>query len=282
MTQTIYTYLISATANNAVCNEGLQTEIQNSDIVTALDAVDTNQTDINVVFKDALSTGDKTLLDTIVSIHAGKHTAFEVQEVKIVEEGVDPSERTHGHYYSKGFKFDIPATIGDHEETFSFPYPVTVMAMEIIPIPEWKADEISIIVAPETIVGALTANVTAGDSTLNVSSTVIENMYEGFYVTVTDGVNKETLGHAVNVDAINGTIDVTGTAVNSYLASSPTYVSLSVAVVDHFHIHGVYPIIFGDVKIGGTYLKAGTPFKIVYHNDTGTAKTFHFTMEVLY
>jgi hypothetical protein len=63
-TPTKYTYSIATDFPGAATNTtNLQTEIQASSIITALDRIDTTGDVIDIWFKDALSTADKTTLD---------------------------------------------------------------------------------------------------------------------------------------------------------------------------------------------------------------------------
>jgi len=63
-TPTKYIYSIASDFPGAAANTTkLQTEIQASSIVTALDRIDTAGDVLDIWFKDALSTADKTTLD---------------------------------------------------------------------------------------------------------------------------------------------------------------------------------------------------------------------------
>ena len=59
------------TLNGAYAGDSLTSEIQASAIVTALDSINTEDDDLNIVFKDTLSGGDTTILDGIVAAHDG-------------------------------------------------------------------------------------------------------------------------------------------------------------------------------------------------------------------
>ena len=72
MAETTYTYSISVDFPNQTVDAGrLHSEIQSSAILTALDGVSTKGGDCDVLFKDALSTGDSTVLDGLVAVHDG-------------------------------------------------------------------------------------------------------------------------------------------------------------------------------------------------------------------
>lgn len=72
MAATSYLYSISGdTLNGQLNSDKLSSEIQSSDIVTALSHINTDGDDCNIWFKDALSSGDQTILDGLVAAHDG-------------------------------------------------------------------------------------------------------------------------------------------------------------------------------------------------------------------
>lgn len=72
MAVTKYTYAISTdTANGAINSDKLVKEIADSTIVTALHHVDITGDVLDILMKDALSTGDETALTTLVNAHDG-------------------------------------------------------------------------------------------------------------------------------------------------------------------------------------------------------------------
>ncbi len=81
MASTEYTYALSEFANDIVDVDRLTSEIQASAIVTALDFINLGS-DCRVWFKDALSAGDKTVLDGIVAAHTGEEI-LDIQTVTL-------------------------------------------------------------------------------------------------------------------------------------------------------------------------------------------------------
>ena len=73
MSATKYSYSISSDfPNHKVASDRLLAEIKASAIVTAVDYINTSGDDCDVWFKDALSVGDKTILDGLVAVHSGE------------------------------------------------------------------------------------------------------------------------------------------------------------------------------------------------------------------
>lgn len=72
MAQTKYTYSIANdTANGVLAADALKSEYEASSIITALDYISSLGDVLDIYTKDALSTGDKTTLDGVVSNHTG-------------------------------------------------------------------------------------------------------------------------------------------------------------------------------------------------------------------
>ena len=136
MAETTYTYSITNdTANGVATTQSLVTEVQASAIVTALDRIDTAGDDLNVVFKDALSAGDKTILDGLVSSHQGEPVPATTKQVTVgsqppfaakqLSNGKKLFSRVHGESYS--------VTAGSNILDYSIPYPqVKFNELEII------------------------------------------------------------------------------------------------------------------------------------------------------
>lgn len=87
MAQTKYTYSIAAdTANAALSLDALKQEYEDSSIVTALDYITSLGDVLDIYTKDALSTGDKTTLDSVVSAHTGVALDPDPTAVKVKQE----------------------------------------------------------------------------------------------------------------------------------------------------------------------------------------------------
>lgn len=82
-TPTKYTYSISSDFSAGVATDALASEIETSSIVTVLDRIDTAGDDCDVWFKDVLSGGDQTTLNSLVAAHAGVGLAQPVQTVNL-------------------------------------------------------------------------------------------------------------------------------------------------------------------------------------------------------
>lgn len=80
MAQTTYNY-----TKSPVAADRLTKEIEDSTIVTVLDAITVSDTNLDITFRDALSGADETTLDTIVANHDGTHLPPEANPVRLTE-----------------------------------------------------------------------------------------------------------------------------------------------------------------------------------------------------
>jgi hypothetical protein len=91
MAQTKYTYSIAVdTANALLAEDSLKKEIEDSSIIIALDYIAALGDVLDIYMKDALSTGDKTTLDAIVTSHEGVGLASDPTLVAIDSEPAAP------------------------------------------------------------------------------------------------------------------------------------------------------------------------------------------------
>ena len=289
MPQTTYDYVISTdTANGKVSETDLDQEIRDSAIVIALDYVISSEDDLDIVFKDALSTGDETILTALVLAHQGEEDTFiEPISVKVEEETTVVEDRTAGgHYRCVGLDHIVPASdpVGDKTFTdYSFPYKTALLDMKFTPPANSEGDCISVIFAPNTVIGAITADVSVDDDVFNVSPTVLDNIEIGFTFKLFDGVNQDNCGKVLEINKIAGTVKTENKAVNAFLAGTPTYVQMEVIAVEHIRLNGS-SIVFeiGDEKIGGSPMDKNVVFRFEYENNEGSAKVFTGLLGYLY
>ena len=198
--------------------------------------------------------------------------------VQIKEENIE----TGGHYQAKSFDLIVPASTGWYSLDFSFPVPIGLMAARAKIIESMNGDEIQCLVAPDTVIGAITSDVSVDDTVINVSQSVIDNTSIGFFVDIYDGTNHDDLQRIVSIDSDNLQITVAQAATQSFLASAPTYVRQTLKYVPNLTLVTGFNLCLGSVKIGSSYVPANTTMRLSYNNISGTAKTFSFIFEYLY
>lgn len=119
MAETTYTYSIANDTANAALNiNSLNSEIAASSIITAHDHSSALGDSLKIVFKDSLSTGDETTLDSVVSAHTGAESPEDPTPVRSRSERSDISMRlccNSGTCDSNGdvtIEFKVPGTFG--------------------------------------------------------------------------------------------------------------------------------------------------------------------------
>lgn len=196
--------------------------------------------------------------------------------VRIIEE----YKETGGYFQAKSVKFVCPVGVSTHD--LVWPIPISVLSLSFITTDDHIGDTISNIVAPNTIVGAITSDVNTSDTVINVSQTVIDYINLGFFINITDFVNSDNLGRVTFVDTINNTITVETPVTNTFLAATPTYIQMSVKTIHDYTIGNPGKYVIGKSKIGGSYLAANTTIRVEYTNNGGSSKDFFTTIEFLY
>ncbi|MHA1329935.1 MAG: hypothetical protein ACTSR2_02550 [Candidatus Hodarchaeales archaeon] len=153
------------------------------------------------------------------------------------------------------------------------------------------SDKIKFVISPDTIIGAITSNVSSGDTDegwVSVQESVITNIKLGYLAKLDDNTNNE--------EYIVGDIDVENNKIrlwdydtmdwasfnNSYSASTPTYVKMGISMVLEGDIQKDSHYYFGRSKIGGSLIPANTTIRCYYYNGDTSDKKISFTAEYLY
>ena len=273
----------SDTANGIVDDVSLEAEIRASDITVALDNVNILGDVINVVFKAAISGAAETTLDGIVAAHQGLPTItapeFCVQEEKT---------KTGGHHAGGTIYMTVDNTadaISTHDE--SWPIGRNLLSLEFFGGPDYDGDFFTVDIGPNTPVGAITANVSAGATVITVSDTAINYLQPGYLVHLADGTNTDDLGMVLSKDIIAKTITVETATVNSFSAATPTFVqSTRRSLYPTYLSHSEARLDVGSTKIGGSYVPGGVIMRVTYTNKNTTnpnaTKPFFAFLEWLY
>jgi hypothetical protein len=220
-----------------------------------------------------------------ISYHSVNSNSVSIEDtvsssiVKIKEERIT----TGGFYSSMGIVFDINTTINSITESdVSFKHPVNILTVGFTPNESNFNDEITGIIAPNTTIGYITSNSYIGESHINVSQTVIDNIYIGFSCYLTDGTNSSGCGVVTNIDKELNSISFGTPLNNSYSLYSPTYVQMSIHMLNKFSIGPNHNYKLGQASIGASYIPTGTIGRICYKNVTGGPKKCYFNFEYLY
>jgi hypothetical protein len=189
---------------------------------------------------------------------------------------------TGGNFRSETCKL-IAKPNGIQSFDFSWPFDMSVSTVHFVTNAQHIGDEITSIIAPNTIVGYITAPVSIGDTIINVSPTVLQYVFIGYIVKLYDGINMSHMGYVLSKDIVNGTITLQTPSTHEFSPISPTYVMLEISNIHSFEIGDPNKYDIGQSVIGSGLIPANTVIRIQYKNKSKTdAKSFIFYFEYFY
>lgn len=158
-TLTGYTKVISSDFPNGKVNVStLHREIEKSSIIIAQDHIDVASDECKIWFKDALDTADQMELTRVVAEHQGEDSSGPLT-FKVEEE----STKTGGNF---GI-MSVQITAGPSSTAtldVSWPFPISALSMKYLTEVDHKDDTLTMIIAPDTIIGGITADITGTPS----------------------------------------------------------------------------------------------------------------------
>lgn len=282
-----YTYYLTSFPNGKSSSDRLTNEIRQSDIIIALDHIDTDSISVHFFFKDSLSNTDKTLLDHIVSIHSGEPLPLEIPVVKaeiLTEqtEYVVNGDTLHGYYAAESLILDVEYNVTEKILDVHWDFDISLKSATILVSDKMINDEMIVEVSPNTLIGALIQQLNSGDTTVYGSPTVIENIKVGFYIGLygTGGTCTE-IGRVTQI----GTNYVKIDKPTSISAEPGTYLAMCARVIPYLYFNYM-----GDISIGksiptGVRISKGTILRIKYYNNNNNNnndKKVSFFIEYLY
>lgn len=165
----------------------LTQEIDVSAIITAIDHIDCSATSCDIWFKDALSGGDKTILDGIVAAHTGRPLtpALPIQPVKQID--VDNLDPEKSRSKSLGINFDAAAGAWT-KNAISFPYYINVLNGQGFGGFCEDGDKVQFSIDPQFF-GVVAQAVSQGGTELYVSPGVPDSILPGMWLQFERGGN---------------------------------------------------------------------------------------------
>ena len=228
------------------------------------------------------------------SIDSGATVVIETvssNDVKILEEAPPLNAvATGGHYASTCVIIDIPAATIAGEITTStkaFAFPIGLIDVHFTTTADMEGDILHADMGLDTIVGVISNDVDIGTTGvevgITVSSTVIDNIAIGYNVRLFDGVNQDECHHVESIDAANSTIVVEqGPLDHSFLASSPTYVQMTIEMLQDFTLGPAQTYRLGMNTVGSSYIPTDTVGHFRYENWDMSAKKLYIYLEFFY
>lgn len=190
----------------------------------------------------------------------------------------DMEYETYDKVIEAGAAVEIITTCKD----FVQPIDVGVLSYSYNSTMEHMGDSLEVQVYPNLLIGAITSFVKTGDSTINVSPTVIQNIKVGFYCRLDDGEVIECLGIVTNVDTVNSQISVSKPAINNFSPFNPTLVKLTVKTLEVSDIGPPYRTSTGLDKLGSSIIRQNFVVRVFYVNNSVNAKRFTFIVGYIY
>lgn len=213
-------------------------------------------------------------------------------DVTIQEETA--GKETGGHYGAESIAFDAPGNaVTTHDVVTKLP--IALLASRLDTKGKNDGDRIGFDVGPELPVGALEVDVAAAVKVIPVPVSVIAllvagTLYVGQNLILDDGASKDDCGAILGWDDQANTVTTSAGTTNAFATATPTAIkittSMSPCVVNSGWVE-VYGgtdklYMFGDSKIGGSHIPAGTTIRIRYDNRDAAATRVVVIVEYLY
>ena len=186
--------------------------------------------------------------------------------------------KTQGNTQFQSYEVVVPASVGVFTTDISFPFNVNLIRGKWFNKVEFDGDVLELVVGEDTVIGAITSNVTTGDTIINVSQTVIDNTNIGYYIKC----DSQDWGRVLLIDLDNSTITIETPATADITATGSEYILQTVKFVPHLYLEGSDSMMVLEGGVGSSYLLANTVVTIKYHNNSGTAKTYSAIFEYFY
>lgn len=259
-------------------------------ITTEVYSVMVNLDNVEIRFAAAISAGEKAALDAVVANHVPNFdlSRSELTYVKIVEE--DPGKETGGRYRGIANTTEITVSQGSWEEwDMDFAHNISLLSVHFGVALEHEGDIIECIIAPDTVVGAITAGASIGDTVINVSPTVVENVTPGLHVKISDNMDPASATdvepeylEVYDVDSTAGTITLRSNQPLTKAFSPGAFVLMCIKMGSNYKIGapGFYKL--GDVSIGGSLIPKGYKIRTRYKNVNGRLNTYSAKKEFTY
>ena len=197
----------------------------------------------------------------------------QVNEISIKTEEI----KTGGNFKTTSLSLNIP---GNTTSIISYikPYRLSILEFTFRISSLHSNDIINAYVGKNTIIGVLASNAYINNNTIIVSDTVIQNIYIGYDLSITDGANVNLLGEVLSI--MDNVLTFSGTITNNFTIG--TYVRMSIKPVDNYVLGpgGIYNI--GSSIRGASGIPANTEISLEYTNTSNDIKTFTLYINLLY
>ncbi len=160
---------------------------------------------------------------------------------------------------------DVPAG-GTQTKTYTFDIVTSMYSYKFATDDTNKGDEITIAVNPNTVLGLITANVSAGNTFIYAPAAMFLYGWPGFNVYLSNGTNLDDLGEIRSINRVAGTITVQTAAVHNF-SSTNTVMMMTYFNMKNLKIGPPQMYAFGEDVIGGAAVPVGTVVHFTYKNN---------------
>lgn len=196
---------------------------------------------------------------------------LETNSVNIIQESII----TGGNYRTEGKKMTIQANSTEIQD-FSWPYNISALTITFYTNSNNENDILNSYIAPNTVIGILTDNVSISNTVLRVNSTVIDNIKIGYQIII----NNQIIGECIDINKINNTITSSDAVTENY--NIGTYIQMTVNPIKDFILKSNTLYEFARKTIGASSIPANTVIQLKYQNNTDEVKDLFFSIEYMY
>ena len=174
----------------------------------------------------------------------------------------------------------MPANTTQNND-YTWPYNISIGCVRFRSNSTHKGDFVTSLIAPNTTLGALTADAAVGATTFQVSASVLQNIKIGMQVTITDGQgNSNVVDRVYQINPATNSISCLTGLTTAFKAGSLVqigYLNIAIEIGEP----GKYT--FGTHQLKAAFIPAGTVVRVQYTNkDSVQAKYFLFEVETTY
>ena len=191
---------------------------------------------------------------------------------------IQTSGETGDNYRVESKKLTIPANSTIHQD-YTWAYPIAVMTINWYGDVTNMGDRINGYMAPNTTIGVITSNITAGDTLIHVSPTVLTYIENGYFINITNGVTNIIMGEVEVIDKVNSTLILTIPATENINAGA--YLQMTIRNIYNIYIvPGISNL--ATKRVNSSSLPKNKIARMEYTNNGNTEKTFYFWFEFMY
>lgn len=185
-----------------------------------------------------------------------------IYETALIEETV----KTGGHFHTRGLTIDADCDATTEHVEVAF-LSQSAMAVSYTTTELHRNDMVSLSIAKNTPVGVVVAPIQVGSNVIAVSPTVFNYAFPGpCWASIYDGTNRAELGRIKSLDKNAQTVTTEHASEFDFAAGPTTVFQITIKTISDLEIGAPSSEIIGQSKIGGSYMREGTPITIAYTN----------------